>query len=347
MLYQWGDFPSYVYLYYNTFINMNENEKNILKKLLHTTLSSVEKETLLSRPPVDTHFRRQWTDAPDFARQEKVNGHKIWGKIYNEIWKNKKNFSETLYKFYSIAAAILLFLGISGGVYYWISHKTTQVIYVTTSGIRNMELVILPDGSTVQLGPGSKLTYPSKFATAKRIVKLSGQAFFDVAKDKSKPFIVHSKDMEVTALGTAFEVFNYDQENKIETILLQGKVKVDLITTSGKVHKKDIYLSPNEKLTFVKDSRNVVIETVDADKYTSWRSNGILSFENEKLSMIIPRLEQWYGRKIICQKDLADTYRFTFKVRDESLERILFILGKSSPLTYREVGENYQLYLKR
>ncbi|WP_106830814.1 FecR family protein [Parabacteroides pacaensis] len=326
---------------------MNRNEKNILKKLLYTTLSPVEKETLLSRPSVDTHFREQWMDAPDFARQEKVNEHKIWVKIYNEIWGNKKKIPMILYKFYSIAASVLLLLGLSGGAYYWVSHKTTQVMYITTSGVRNIESVVLPDGSTVQLGPSSKLTYPDKFATGKRIVELSGQAFFDVAKDKTKPFIVHSKDMEVTALGTAFEVFNYDQENKIETILLQGKVKIDLTTTSGKIHKKDIYLSPNEKLTFIKDSRNVVIETVDADKYTSWRSNGILSFENEKLSMIIPRLEQWYGRKIICQKDLADTYRFTFKVRDESLKRILFILGKSSPLTYREVGENYQLYLKR
>lgn len=326
---------------------MNRKEKNILKKLLHTTLSPAEKETLLSRPSVDTHFRKQWADAPDFARQEKVDEHKIWVKIYNQIWGNKKKISGMLYKFYRMVASILLLLGLSGGAYYWVSPKATQVIYVTTSGVRNIESVVLPDGSTVQLGPGSKLTYPDKFVTEKRIVELSGQAFFEVAKDKSKPFTVRSKDMEVTALGTAFEVFNYDEENKIETILLRGKVKVDLITTSGKIQRKDIYLSPDEKLTFARDNRNVIIETVDADKYTSWRSNGILSFENEKLSMIIPRLEQWYGRKIICRQDLANTYRFTFKVRDESLERILFILGKSSPFTYREVGENYQLYLKR
>ena len=83
---------------------------------------------------------------------------------------------------------------------------------------------------------------------------------------------------------------------------------------------------------------------MDADKYTAWRKQKMLSFENEKLSMIIPRLEQWYGRKVMCQKDLADKYRFTFKVRDESLEKILMLIQLSSPLKYKEIEDgNYSL----
>jgi len=61
--------------------------------------------------------------------------------------------------------------------------------------------------------------------------------------------------------------------------------------------------------------------------------------------MIIPRLEKWYGQKIFCQKDLANTYRFTFKVRNESLDRILYMLNNSSPIKYRKAGDNYELYL--
>ena len=63
--------------------------------------------------------------------------------------------------------------------------------------------------------------------------------------------------------------------------------------------------------------------------------------------MIIPRLEQWYGRKIMCEKDIANQYRFTFKVRDESLERILYILNSSSPVKYTKVGEDFELYVKK
>ena len=74
------------------------------------------------------------------------------------------------------------------------------------SGIQNIKSLQLPDGSTVQLGPGSKLIYPSEFEGHEREVQLEGQAFFDVHKDARHPFVVKTKDMKVTALGTAFEM---------------------------------------------------------------------------------------------------------------------------------------------
>ena len=110
---------------------------------------------------------------------------------------------------------------------------------------------------------------------------------------------------------------------------------------------KDFILSPDEKIVHDRWADSTYIQPVDADKYTAWRKQKILSFENEKLSMIIPRLEQWYGRKVMCQQDLADKYRFTFKVRDESLERILFIMGESSPLGYQKTTNgNFVIKLK-
>ncbi len=106
-------------------------------------------------------------------------------------------------------------------------------------------------------------------------------------------------------------------------------------------------VSPDEKILMDRQTGKIVKQIVDADKYTAWRKQKMLSFENEKLSMIIPRLEQWYGRKVMCQKDLADKYRFTFKVRDESLEKILFMIKASSPLQYKETENgDYILTLK-
>ncbi|MCS2892645.1 FecR domain-containing protein [Parabacteroides faecis] len=219
-------------------------------------------------------------------------------------------------------------------------------MYIVSSGIQNMQSVSLPDGTEVQLGPGSKLTYPSEFSSGKREVSLDGQAFFDVYKNPHKPFVVHTADMDIEALGTAFEVFSYGIENKSEAILLNGKIRVNC---NGSLNNKNggYLLSPDEKIVFDKRDNSASVQDVDADKYTAWRKQRILSFENEKLSMIIPRLEQWYGRKIMCQQDLADKYRFTFKIRDESLERILFMMGASSPLKYKETSNgNYQLILK-
>ena len=139
----------------------------------------------------------------------------------------------------------------------------------------------------------SKLTYPAAFTGKTREIHLDGQAFFDIHKNPHKPFIVHTSEMEVQALGTAFEVFDYDIESKSETVLLNGKVKIGINNSKG--DRAEFILSPNEKMVYDQQADSAYVLTVNADKYTSWRKQKIVSFENEKLSMIIPRLEQWYG----------------------------------------------------
>lgn len=110
-------------------------------------------------------------------------------------------------------------------------------------------------------------------------------------------------------------------------------------------NRREVILNPNEMLVFDKQANTVRVKTVNAEEYSGWR-NGVLSFENERLSMILTRLEPWFGRKIKCPKEIAEKYRFTFKVRDESLERILFMLSNTSPIKYREKDNEYELYIK-
>lgn len=320
---------------------MNNDTKDILKKLLQDSLLPHEKGLLATGTPVINHLQKQWNNAPDAATSDLANEQRIWKNIQRNLRHTNAGKKLLFYRLYAVAASCLLILGIGNAVLHT-SEQAAPPVFIASSGIQNMQLVTLPDGSVVQMGPCSKLTYPAHFVGEKREVKLEGQAFFEVTKDKNKPFVVKSNEMEVTVLGTSFEVFNYEQENKIETILLTGKVKVNLL---GKDKKNEVILSPNEKLTLSKNTQQVLIEKVDANKYSAWRNYGILSFENEKLSMIIPRLEKWYGRKITCTQDIADKYRFTFKVRDESLERILLMFSKSSPVGYTKVGENYMLCL--
>ena len=320
---------------------MTEN-KIYIKKILNNTMNETEKEKFHSEKLFSKVLEKQWDDAQDSVAKDKTDVNRIWAKIQRELWENKPVKTYEYYKIYSIAASILLLIGI--GCFAWIlsRNQSSNTMFVATSGIQNMQSILLPDGSQVQLGPGSKLVYPSEFDGKTREVQLEVQAFFDVAKDKSKPFVVKTKDMDVTALGTAFEVFSYEMENNIETVLLNGKVKVNLLHGN---HKRQVILYPNDKLTLSRSDARISIDKVNATKYSDWRNLGILSFENEKLSMIIPRLEKWYGQKIFCQKDLANTYRFTFKVRNESLDRILYMLNNSSPIKYRKVGDNYELYL--
>ena len=321
-----------------------DNKRYILKKLMQDALGEEERTALNERDAVKTQMFSQWNNAPDAAYIDRADSMRIWHRIRQSIWDNASVKRYLFYKVYSVAESVLLLLSV-GGMAYYLGEKDNIPVYVVTSCIQNMQSVSLPDGTVVQLGPGSKLTYPAAFTGKTREIHLDGQAFFDIHKNPHKPFIVHTSEMEVQALGTAFEVFDYDIESKSETVLLNGKVKIGINNSKG--DRAEFILSPNEKMVYDQQADSAYVLTVDADKYTSWRKQKIVSFENEKLSMIIPRLEQWYGRKIMCQQDLADKYRFTFKVRDESLERILFMLGESSPLKYQKTSNgNYVLVLK-
>lgn len=307
-----------------------EGRKDILRKLVKDELSAAERQSLNESREVVEVMRKQWDASED------INDPELKSRIFNNISKiilmgGGKN-GLLFYKL-SLAASIALIIGLSVSVYLFSIRPEAQHTFIASSGIQNMTSVALADGSTALLGPGSKLTYPEAFTGKTREITLSGQAFFDVKENRGKPFVVHSGLLAVTVLGTAFELFSYEVESRIEVILLHGKVKVGIAGDSiGKEQQATV--QPNEKLTYDKQTQEFTKEQVDANKYTAWRNRGILTFEDEKLSMIIPRLEQWYGQKIICQTDIAEEYRFTFKVRDESLERILFILGESSPLKY-------------
>lgn len=322
------------------------DKKYILKKLMQDALTEEERIALLSSRQVTQRMKHQWGNALDAVSKDHPDELAMWKNIRKEAWQDESTKRVVFYKLYSLAASILLLLGVAGAAYFALTERQSEPMYVVSSGIQNMESVSLPDGTKVQMGPGSRLTYPARFSVKTREVTLTGQAFFDVAKDRTKPFIVHTANMKVQALGTAFELFSYEMENTVEAILLNGKIKVGV--RDGKSGKEKEYLvSPNEMLVFNRLTNSLSTQKVDADKYSAWRKQRILSFENEKLAMVTPRLEQWYGRKIMCQKDLAEKYRFTFKVRDESLDRILYMMGESSPLKYTKTNNgDYIVTLK-
>ena len=323
-----------------------KDKKYILKKLMQDALTEEERIALQSSRRVTKEMERQWDNAPDAVGSDCPDEPSIWRNIRREVWSHGEGRKVVFYKIYSMIASILLVLGVTGTVYFALQDRADVPMYIVSSGIQNMESVSLPDGTKVQMGPGSRLTYPARFSGKTREIILDGQAFFDVAKNREKPFIVHTENISVEALGTAFELFSYDMENKIEAILLNGKIKISV--ADKKTNKTEEYIvSPDEKILMDRQTGKITKHIVDADKYTAWRKQKMLSFENEKLSMIIPRLEQWYSRKVMCQKDLADKYRFTFKVRDESLDRILYMIKASSPLLYKEMENgDYILTLK-
>ncbi|RYE58000.1 MAG: DUF4974 domain-containing protein [Sphingobacteriales bacterium] len=150
--------------------------------------------------------------------------------------------------------------------------------------------VVLPDGSKIWLNAASTLTYPANFAKLnKRKVDLKGEAYFEVAKDKSRPFIVRTDRQEVEVLGTHFNVNSYGNEDAIKTTLLEGSVRV----SDSKLQK---VLLPGQQSLLTGNSLRV--SKADVDEVVAWK-NGDFIFKNEEVSAILRQISRWYNVEIV------------------------------------------------
>ncbi|MDR1373133.1 MAG: FecR domain-containing protein [Dysgonamonadaceae bacterium] len=177
----------------------------------------------------------------------------------------------------------------------------------------------LPDGSTVWLNAGSTLRYPSIF-TGKRKVNLTGEAFFDVAHDVGKPFVVATASLEITALGTQFNVYSYPDAEYTSTSLVDGSVEVRSLDKPG-----GTVLIPNQQLVYA--GGQFRMEDIDKDQLL-WKE-GIYTFKGQNLENIIRKLELYYDVDIVVTNPRILHYRYTgkFRQRDGAME-ILRIIQK-------------------
>ena len=197
--------------------------------------------------------------------------------------------------------------------------------------------VVLPDGSTVWLNSESSLTYPTTFSSLdKRRVELEGEAYFEIAHNKKKPFIVHtisssngmSQDVEV--LGTHFNINGYENEAVIKTTLLEGSIRV-LVEQS----KQSFLLKPGQQSKL--SNKELLIELADIDSELAWK-NGDFIFNNESLSSIMKKIERWYDVEVVYQTKITDR-KFTGAVsRSKNLSAVLQIMELTGKITFKIEG---------
>lgn len=199
----------------------------------------------------------------------------------------------------------------------------------------------LEDGTTVWLNAQSTLTYPAHFSDKKREVTLTGEAFFDVAKDPKKPFFVSAQQVEMKVLGTQFNVYNYPDAGYIRTDLLEGSVLI----RNTKGSKGNVILHPNEQIT-VRDGKMTLGNIKNAD-YFLWKK-GIYSFSNEKLLDIIEKLQLYYDVTIIVKDPEIFNVKYTGKFRQrDGIDEILRIIQKIYPFKIQKDTENNIITLRK
>ena len=172
----------------------------------------------------------------------------------------------------------------------------------------------LSDGTRVWLNAETELRYPVQFNGKERVVYLKGEAYFEVSKNKEKPFLVQVDDMSVKVYGTAFNVNTY---NKIETVLVTGSVSMN---QGG----KEVLLKPNQKGVFDQVSGKITVEDVDVLAYVSWK-NGDFIFRNESLNSIMDKLSRWYGLEVLYQDAGLQVVRLSGNLKRYKDVRELFV----------------------
>lgn len=219
----------------------------------------------------------------------------------------------------------------SGIVYHPQVVESVEKIYNTLEvPVKGEFNITLADGTQVWLNSCSKLVYPVDFSDTIREVYLEGEAFFDVTKNKEKPFIVKTKDYSIKVLGTAFNVMNYSDEDYSHTTLARGKIQIQYgdreeILTSG-------------KQAFFRDGEMSVKE-VDTRFYTTWM-NDRFYFNSENLGNIMKKLTRWYGIRIHFKDEYAAGLHFVGSVpKYSNINDVCNIIGLTTHVKFELEGD--------
>ena len=194
--------------------------------------------------------------------------------------------------------------------------------------------IVLADGTKVFLNAVSSIKYPTQFNGDQRVVELEGEAYFEVAKDKSKPFVVKSDKQTIEVLGTHFNVHAYKNEAAVKTTLLEGSVAV-----SSKNQKA--ILKPGQQSN-ISDNAKIAIREVDTEAAIAWK-NGRFKFDNADLKSVMKQLERWYGIKVEYHGDVSDVRFNGGTFRNKNLSEVLKVLELSN-IKFKVEGKTITVY---
>jgi transmembrane sensor len=362
---------------------MHSTIDDIIISFLKGKISDEEKDMLAewiaSSPENKTYFKQvyqMWNAADLLVKDEpKIDQvlQRLKSKNQNHVADGEVNITKIKrlqYFFGRYAAVILLSLFLGAVLYAFVEkaflYKAPQIAYnEITAPLGSKSHIRLPDGTEVTLNAGSKLTYGMDYGNKTREVTFIGEGYFKVAKEKDKPFIVHTFKTSIQALGTEFNVKAYPDENIIETVLVKGSVLVKEIDLSknSRIKKEGVMLKPGEKIriykTISQKTQNKTFSSVNQQKQpsltssqvsaigqsiayvaktdiqieTSWKEKQWI-IQGEDLQSLAVLLHRKFGVSIQINDTALYKYKFSGIIENETLEQIFSILKLTIPISY-------------
>lgn len=287
-------------------------------------------------------------------------------KMKEEVWKQISNGHETTkgvpdhdqvdiipekarlgWVKWAAVVALLLCAGVVLWQLNFVENEDTStlVTFVEKSNPRGQKSTIfLHDGSKVILNSSSSIRYASDFGEGNRDIELSGEAFFEVAKNPQLPFRVMSKDVTTTALGTSFNVSSFPEKNNVQVSLLTGKT---LVEVSGQSVSKSRILQPGQFVSYNRKKGKFDMGEFQEMEVVAWKE-GVLYFKDQRFKQVIDILEEWYDVDITIDygnKNIAEYGGINGEFRNQSLENVLKVMKHSKNFDYILDGKKLNITL--
>lgn len=268
---------------------------------------------------------------------------KAFGTFHSRTrWKRSVRFHAPTVWYHVAAVAFIL---IASALSYWqgearLRNRFADIVMEAPLGSKSK--LVLPDGSLVWLNAGSKIVYSQGFGVSDRHLELSGEAYFEVSKNEKLPFDVHTKELDVTVLGTKFNFRNYDEDEEVVVNLLEGRVRVD---NNDVRNIETRYLSPLEKVVLNKLTGEMKISKAKVANANAWM-NDRLFFDEISLADISKELERSYDVKISIRGEHLEDLRFygIFNKREQTIQEVLDIITDTGKLRYKEEVDSIILF---
>ncbi|MEQ8336914.1 MAG: FecR domain-containing protein [Cyclobacteriaceae bacterium] len=316
-------------VFWENWIQHNPDKVDKVKEAREIILSMAK---VAYQPPTDIEDEI-WDHVKNGAslqEQEKTNVIPL--SSASVLGKPKEDEGTLLWRYLKIAAAAMIVL--AGTVFFYNNFleeqkaeltklQVPEELIVKSNPKGQKSTIMLSDGTKVILNSESELTYTTAYGKVDRKVTLSGEAFFEVAENPEKPFIVQTNHLSTTALGTSFNVLAYENEFE-EVSLISGKVRV----AKNKDNKHHEILTPGEMIQLDREV-NMVKKAFDPEYKAMWR-NGILYLKDTPFEVTIAKLERWYGVDFKIEKGPSKSLTCNGRFDNEYLSNVLTSLGYSA-----------------
>lgn len=279
-------------------------------------------------------FKLIWDNSLELAAQSTVDENAAWQRFQQMVTEKEENAKPPVISINKknqwLRVAAIVFVVITGAISFFIwqaSKPAAQINIVSTNATINDTL---PDGSMVTLNKNTNISYADNFKGKTRNIKLKGEAFFKVATDKDKPFIVNVNDVIITVLGTSFNVKNNNGET--EVIVETGLVRVE---HAG----KRVELKPNEKAV-INNNDTALQKESSTDKLYNYYSSRQFVCDNTPLWKLVEKLNEIYNANITIENPSLKSLPLTTTFNDESLDNVLKIISQTLDIKVERNGNN-------